>query len=156
VFRRYETGTQIGFENPGESAYYDAISRINLYDLSAIANEDADSLQHYFSTLPMAIIEVRGDRSRFTRSNQAYRDFMARIFHLKLAEMGNSFEYTPEGPGMAFVSRLRQCCEEGGRILFDEVLPDGTTVHCFMRKIADNPVTDTQAAAVAVLAITDK
>jgi hypothetical protein len=156
VFQRYAQGIQIGFENPEEAAYFDAIGRINLYDLSAITKEDADSFQHYFSTLPMAIIEVRGDRSRFTRSNQAYRDFMARIFHLKLAEMGNSFEHTPEGPGMAFVSRLRQCCEEGGRILFDEVLPDGTTVHCFMRKIADNPVTDTQAAAVAVLAITDK
>ena len=156
VFQRYAQGIQIGFENPEEAAYFDAIGRINLYDLSAITKEDADSFQHYFSTLPMAIIEVRGDRSRFTRSNQAYRDFMARIFHLKLAEMGNSFEHTPEGPGMVFVSRLRQCCEEGGRILFDEVLPDGTTVHCFMRKIADNPVTDTQAAAVAVLEITDK
>ena len=156
VFQRYEQGIQIGFENPDEAAYFDAIGRINLYDLSAIAKEDADSFQHYFNTLPMAIIEVRGDQSRFTRSNQAYRDFMARIFNLKLAEIGNSFERTPEGPGMAFVMRLHQCCEEGGRILFDEVLPDGTTVHSFMRKVADNPVTGTQAAAIAVLAITNR
>lgn len=156
VLQRYREGTQIGFENPEESAYFDAIGRINLYDLSAIAKEDADSFQHYFSTLPMAIIEVRGDRSRFTRSNQAYRDFMTRIFHLELAEIGNGFENTPEDPGLAFVDRLHQCCAEGGRTLFDEVLPDGTTVHSFMRKIADNPLTGTQAAAVAVLAITDK
>ena len=154
VFRRYETGTQIGFENPGESAYYDAISRINLYDLSAIANEDADSLQHYFSTLPMAIIEVQGDRARFTRSNQAYRDFMARIFRLNLTALSSGFEDTPEGPGLAFVERLRQCCVNGGRTLFDEVMPDGTTVHSFMRRIAENPLTGTTAAAVAVLAIT--
>ena len=81
---------------------------------------------------------------------------MARIFHLKLAEIGDSFEETPESPGLAFVVRLHQCCIEGGRTVFDEVLPDGTTVHSFMRKIADNPVTGTQAAAVAVLAITDR
>ena len=156
VFQRYEQGTQIGFENPEEAAYFDAIGRINLYDLSAIAKEEADSFQHYFNTLPMAIIEVRDGKSRFTRTNQAYRDFMARIFHLKLAEIGDSFEETPEGPGLAFVARLHQCCIEGGRTVFDEVLPDGTTVHSFMRKIADNPVTGTQAAAVAVLAITDR
>jgi len=155
VFRRYEEGTQIGFENPEESAYYDAIGRINLYDLSAIAKEEADSFQHYFNTLPMAIIEVRGDKSRFTRSNQAYRDFMARIFHLNLATLGDDFNTTPDGPGLAFVSKLRQCCAEGGRSLFDEVMPDGTTVHSFMRRIAEDPVTGTQAAAVAVLAITD-
>ncbi len=156
VFRRYETGIQIGFENPEESAYYDAISRINLYDLSAIANEDDDSFQHYFSTLPMAIIEVQGDRARFTRSNQAYRDFMARIFRLNLATLGGGFEDTPEGPGLAFVEKLRQCCVEGGRTLFDEVMPDGATVHSFMRRIAENPLTGTIAAAVAVLAITGR
>jgi len=155
VFKRYEQGIQIGFENPEESAYFDAIGRINLYDLSAIAKEDADSFQHYFSTLPMAIIEVRGDAARFTRSNQAYRDFMARIFQLDLAALGDEFNATPEGPGLAFVTKLHQCCDEGGRAVFDEVLPDGTTVHSFMRRIADNPATGTRAAAVAVLAITD-
>ena len=111
-------------------------------------------MQHHFSTLPMAIIEVQGDRARFTRCNQAYRDFMARIFHLNLTVLGSSFEDTPEGPGLAFVERLRQCCVNGGRTLFDEVMPDGTTVHSFMRRIAENPLTGTTAAPVAVLAIT--
>jgi len=155
ILERYETGTQIGFENPEESAYFDAIGRINLYDLAAIAKEEKDNFQHYFSTLPMAIIEVRGNKARFTRTNPAYRDFMERTFRFKLNDLSGSFEETPEGPGAPFVLMLRQCCKEGGRAVFDERMPDGTVVHSFMRSIAENPVNETMAAAVAVLAITE-
>ena len=36
---RYKSGRQIGFENPEESAYYDAIGGVNLYDLSIISGK---------------------------------------------------------------------------------------------------------------------
>ena len=155
VFKRYETGTQIGFENPEESDYFNAIGRINLFDLAALAKEDEDSFQHYFSTIPMAIIEVQADRARFTRSNQAYRDFIQRAFGLNLSDLGSTFEDTPEGPGRAFVDQLHKCCDEGGRAVFDETLPSGTVVHSFMRRVTENPLTGTVAAAVAVLAINE-
>ena len=115
--------------------------------------EEEDSVRHYFSTVPMAIIEVQGNRARFTRTNPAYRDFIARLFHIDLSALGDSFEETPEGPGNPFVVMLRQCCREGGRSVFDEKMPDGSVVHSFMRKIAENPLSGTMAAAVAVLAI---
>ena len=156
ILRRYDTGTAIGFENPDEANYFDAIGRINLFDLAVIAKGDEDTLQHYFSTVPMAIIEVRGNKSRFTRSNQAYRDFMKRTFGISLASLGNGFEETPEGPGISFVRMLRQCCQNGGRAMFDEAMSDGTVVHSFMRRIAENPLTGTVAAVVAVLAIGKK
>ena len=156
ILRRYDTGTAIGFENPDEANYFDAIGRINLFDLAVIAKGDEDTLQHYFSTVPMAIIEVRGNKSRFTRSNQAYRDFMKRTFGISLASLGNGFEETPEGPGISFVRMLRQCCQNGGRTMFDEAMSDGTVVHSFMRRIAENPLTGTVAAVVAVLAIGKK
>ena len=154
VFRRYETGMQIGFENPAETEYFDALSRVYLYDLSSITSEEADTFRHYFSTVPMAVIEVKDDSTRFTRVNQAYRDFMARTFRLDLSNLDRAFEQTPPGPGAPFVAMLHKCCEEGGRAMFDEVMPDGTTVHSFMRRVAEDPVTHTTAAAVAVLAIT--
>ena len=155
ILTRYETGTQIGFENPNESDYFEAIGRINLYDLAVLAKDDTDKFRHYFSTIPMAIIEVRNNKARFTRSNQAYRDFMHQTFSIDISCMGSSFEKTPEGPGQPFVQMLHRCCEEGGRAVFDESLPDGTTVHSFMRRIADNPLTGTTAAVVAVLAVND-
>ena len=154
VLSRYERGLQIGFENPEESDYFDAVGRINLYDLAVIAQED-DDLRHYFSTVPMAIIELQGEKSRFTRSNQAYRDFVTRSFGLDLSRLRGNFEDIHEGPGARFAEMLRQCVREGGRAMFDAPLPDGSTVHCFMRKIAENPLSGNVAAAVAVLTISD-
>jgi len=153
IFERYDTGVQIGFEDPGQSGYFDAIDRINLYDLAVIANEE-DTLQHYFSTVPMAIIEVLGKKARFARSNQAYRDFIMRTFHTDIKALGDAFEAPPEGIELPFVETLMSCCREGGRTVFDRVLPDGTTVHIFVRRIAENPRTGTIAAALAVLAVT--
>lgn len=153
ILERYEKNVQIGFEDPKETAYFDSISRINLYDMSMIVKDESDEFGNYFSTLPMAIIEVRGETARFTRTNQAYRDFMKRMFHVDLGELSDEYGETQQGAGYPFVLMLRKCCKEGGRAVFDETLPDGTIVHSFMRRIAEDPVTETTAAAVAVLAI---
>ena len=104
----------------------------------------------------MAVIEVAGNKARFARSNQAYRDFMMRTFNFDLSGLsGNSFEETPEGPGAPFVMMLRKCCAEGGKAFFDETMPDGTIVRSYMRQIADNPLNGTIAAIVAVLVVLD-
>ncbi len=155
ILERYRTGQQIGFENPAESGYFDAIGRINLYDLAVIAKEEEDAFQHYFSTVPMSIIEVREGETRFVRSNHAYRDFMWRAFRLDISELNADYHATREGPGQPFVDALHQCCDGGSRLVFENALPDGSAAHVFMRRIAENPVTGTEAVAVAVLAITD-
>ena len=156
ILERYETGTQIGFENPEESSYFDAIDRINLYDLKAISKDEKEDMKNYYNTVPMAVIEVCGNKARFARSNQAYRDFMDNMFHFDLSGLsGFSFEEVPEGPGAPFVMMLRKCCAEGGKAIFNEEMPDGTTVRSYMCQIANNPLSDTMAAAVAVLAISD-
>ena len=113
-------------------------------------------MKNYYNTVPMAVIEVCGNKARFARSNQAYRDFMDNMFHFDLSGLsGFLFEEVPEGPGAPFVMMLRKCCAEGGKAIFNEEMPDGTTVRSYMRQIANNPLSDTMAAAVAVLAISD-
>ena len=152
ILERYEKGTQIGFENPDETAYYDAIGRINLYDLDGISKEEEDTFRHYFSNLPMAIVEVRGDKVRFTRSNQAYRDFMERTFAISLTGLDTSFEPVTR-LGTTFIAMLKKCCKEGGRVVFDEKVSGGMMIHSFMRRIAENPLSGTIATAVVVLAV---
>ncbi len=154
IIERYEKGIQIGFENPKESSYYDSIGRINLYDLAVISQEETN-FQHYFNTIPMAIIEIRGRKMRFARSNQAYRDFMKVCFNIDVAKSADSFIKFPEGAGKPFIEVLEKQCRDGGRSIMDETLPDGTVVHSFIRKIADNAVTNTAAAVVAVLTVND-
>ena len=153
VLRRYETGTQIGFENPAESGYYDAIGKINLYDLAVVAQDNTEDLKDYFSAIPMAIVEICGERLKFTRSNQAYRDFMERYFGIRLARLWEEAENLPEGHGKEFALLLQKCCEENGRAIFDLTLPSGESVHSFARRVAENDLTGTVAVAVVVLAV---
>ncbi len=139
-------------ENPEEASYFESIGRVNLYDMSVIAQGDEHSLQNTFDTLPMGIIEIQGDSARFVRSNQSYRDFMKRSFGIKISNLASGFvKYDAD-----FMNNVvRTCCEQGLRSFYNEKLPDGSIVHSFARRISVNPVTGNMAVAVAVLSITE-
>ncbi|MBR2697093.1 MAG: EAL domain-containing protein [Clostridia bacterium] len=141
-----------GYENPKESVYYEAIGCVNLYDLAVLANVDESAFQNTFNTLPMSIIEVRGDQARFVRSNQSYRDFINRFF-----SFDQSFQTGAFGKyGDVFMHNVvKVCCEQGARSFFEEKMPDGSVVHSFARRIAVNPVNGDMAVAVAVLSVSE-
>ncbi len=146
---------KIGYENPAESAYYEAIGCVNLYDLAVITNGDENSFQNFFNTLPLGIMEIKEGGIRFVRTNQSYRDFIRRFFGIDLSDNAAEYSDSPFGPGSAFMALVRSCCRDGNRAYFDEQMPDGSIVHSFARKIGTNPVTGVTAAAVAVLSITE-
>ena len=150
IIARYEKGIQIGFENPAASAYYEAVGRINLYDLAVIAGEDGDSFQNAFNTLPMGIIEVRDGGARFVRSNPTYRDFIKRFIGHDVNASNHEFGKF----GSGFMSNIvKSCCETGTRTFYDERMPDGSIVRSFARRIGIKPVTGSIAIAVAVLSV---
>ncbi|MBR3742026.1 MAG: EAL domain-containing protein [Clostridia bacterium] len=153
IVERYQKGIQIGFENAEESEYYEAVSRVNLYDLAVIANEDENAFQNFFNTLPMGIMEIKDDQIRFMRTNQSYRDFIKRFFGVNLSDRSSDFQAASLSVGSSFLKLVKQCCVQGGRAFFDEQMPDGSIVHSFARRIAFNPVTGSAAAAIAVLSI---
>ena len=136
------------YENPEEFSYYEAIGRINLFDLTAIASEEEDVFHNAFNSLPIAIIEIKGDTSRFVRSNPSYRDFVSRFFHFNLSGQGTSFS---KYEGSFMHNLVHTCCGQGGHLLYDGKMPDGSVVHSFARRIGVNPVTGTVAVAIAVL-----
>ena len=150
LLQRYETGQQIGYENPAETEYYEAMGRVNLYDLAVLASEDESDLQNFFNALPMGIIEIKGDTTRFVRSNQPYRDFIRRFFHYDLSHEGSEFvKYDAQ-----FLKNIVQtCCVNGVRTFYDEKMPNGSVVHSFARRIGVNPVNGNIAIAIAVLSI---
>ena len=156
IFDRYETGRQIGFENPMQTGYYDAVSRINLYDVSILTHDDANTFHRFFSTIPMGILELRGNKVRFSRSNQAYRDFVKRTFHVEVGNRMSPFEDLPELMNGSFIDTLKRLEKEGGRIFFDETRQDGLTIHSFIRRIATDEVTGTTALVIAVLSVMSK
>lgn len=152
IFERFVKGMKTGYENPEESEYYESVSRVNLYDLGAIASGESQALQNAFNNVPMSIVEVQGDRLRFMRSNQSYRDFIRRFFRSDPVERGTEFsKFTT-----AFLRNVvRTCREPDTRSFFDEKMSDGSVVHSLARRIGINPVNDSVALAVAVLSVTE-
>ncbi|MDO5702208.1 MAG: EAL domain-containing protein, partial [Lachnospiraceae bacterium] len=152
ILARYRQGRQIGFEDPESSGYYDTIGRFNLYDLEVMTGNDGGSFQHTFNTLPIGVIEVRGDEGRFVRSNSSYREFIRRAFGFDMTDLTNEFSKIDNS---FMLNVKKKCCEQGSRFFFDEKIEDGSTVHSFARRIGKNPVTGETAVAVAVLSISD-
>ncbi len=152
LLERYRTGTQIGFENPAESDYFSAIGRINLYDISVLCSDDADSLQDYFDTLPMAILETDGKIISVNRCNEAYRCFLAKNLMVDISKAGN-FNEMPLETNTTFLRAIRQCAADGKKIFFDEMVAGGDMVHSMLRRIAKNPITGMSCLAVVVLAM---
>ena len=155
IFERYDKGFKFGYENPAESDYYEAIGRVNLYDLAVITNEDDNAFQNFFNTLPMGIMEIQDGHVHFVRTNRSYRDFIKRFFGFELANKAGEYPAAPFGPGSTFMKMVGNCCKSSGRAFFDEQMPDGSVIHAFARKIGVNPVNGTVAAAIAVLSISE-
>ena len=150
IMERYRTGRQIGYENPDESGYFETIGRLNLYDLT-VMSMDEGKFQTAFNMIPIGLIEVNGDSTRFVRSNRSYRDFIKRYFHLDLRHGGTSF--TPYNDSF-MVNVVKNCCEKGIPSFYDEQMPDGSVVHSFARRVSIDPVTGNTAVIIAVLSIT--
>ena len=139
-----------GYEDPEESEYYESLCGLNLYDVGVVAREEKTSLQNTYSTLPMCIIEVKGDTTRFVRTNQSYRDFFLRFFALDPSKLGPEFA---KYDAAFMYNVVKTCCEQGVRTFYDEKMPDGSIVHSFARRIAVNPINGVTAIAIAVLSI---
>lgn len=155
IFRRYAEGRQIGFENPEESDYYEAMGKANLYDLDMVERGEEKELGNFFDTLPMSVLEVCGDRLRLVRTNPAWRDFMGRKFGLSMDDRAGAYAPVQGQPDFSLMERIRLFSGNGKRAFVDEKLPDGSVMHLFLRRIASNPVKGTVAVAAAVLSIMD-
>ena len=147
-------GLRIGYENPDEASYYEAIGRVNLFDLDVLASlEDDGAIQNTFNTLPMGILEVRRDHAQYIRSNQSYREFVKDFFGFDATNDVIDLNIPTSASSSMFLKTVKQCCDSGNRSFFDEKMPDGIVIHQFIKRIGVNPVTGDTAVAVAVLSI---
>ncbi|MBR3019482.1 MAG: EAL domain-containing protein [Clostridia bacterium] len=152
IQQKYTDGQLVGFEDPASSSYFESIGRINVYDLDVIASQEDSSLRTTFDTIPIGIIEVRGDKARFVRSNPSYREFVRRFFGFDIQKTQQ--QYTSYSS--VFMNKIvKNCSEQDGRTIFNEKLADGSVVHCFARRISTNPQTGDIAIAVAILSVTE-
>ena len=153
ILERYASGTQIGFENPEESAYFDSIGKINLFDLGSVANDRSGLMGNYFDTLPMGIVEVSDRSVRHVRCNHAFRDFTKRMFSVEPEAIETTLGSFSEKNRLRFIQTLNQICRSGTVSVMDRKMPDGSVVHFLLRPLSANPVSGYAALAVAVLSV---
>ena len=155
ILERIEKNIQIGFENPDETHYYEAVGRVNLHDLAVISYGNEQDFSNVFNMLPMAIIEVKDTSIRFVRTNQSYRNFFSKSFGFGLMGKPIPISEILHSAGTAFIKSVLQVAKDGKRTFTDEILPDGSQANYFIRRLAENPITKRTALAVAVLSVKD-
>ena len=153
ILERNRKGIQIGYENPREGDYFEAVGRANLFDMTMVSSEDVKSLRSFFQALPMGILEYRNDEVRFIRSNGCFREYMHRFYGVSVSESSASFTAAPFGGDTALMEQLKACCRNHSGAFFGARLPDASLAHCAMRWIGNNPVTGSAAVTLAVVSI---
>lgn len=154
ILERYRSGTQIGFENPEETDYYAAIGKINLYDLAILSNDDEEVFEHYFNTIPMAIVESTDEHFMLVRCNSTYRSLVTKLLGQFPIGRYVSFKKGDGITSQEFLNAIHECANKGSKMLLEDRLSDGTVMQIFLKNIAHNPVTGANAVAIAVLTIT--
>ena len=155
ILAKYTVETRNGFEDTREAAYYDTVGRVNLFDLSFLANVDDSAVKNIFDTVPMGIMEVDSGRScvRYIRTNQSFRDFMKRAFTLDLSDPAREYPILKNDHGSSMLKAIEQCRINSNRAFIDEVMKDGSTARSFLRIMDKNPVNGKESVAIAVLSI---
>ena len=154
IIERNKKHIQIGFENPAEADYFEALGRVNLYDL-VISRNDDKNLNKYFDTFPMVVYGLDDEKATFIRCNKSYRDFVGEYFPNSKDKRVISYEDVKPGVGYYSFNAVRQCAKSGENAIIDDRTSDGLTLQLFIRRVAVNPVTGVAAVAVAVLSNTD-
>ena len=152
IRERYRSGTQIGYENPAESSYFEAISRSNLFDPLVFEEQNNDN---FFLSLPVCIMEIKDDMVHFLRCNKSYQAFAKKYFDLDISVGSSGTATIVSSYEQSFMEQIFLCCKNEAPSFFDQKLHTGQTAHFFARKIDRNPVTERTAVAIAVLSITE-
>ena len=154
IFERYRSGIGIGFENPKETEYYSKIGKINLYDLSVITNNEGESFQNYFNTLPMIVIEASENEISFVRGNKSYRSFMQKYFPSFADKTKMKLQKSEKDNKIAvFTNAIIKCRDSVKNEIIDVEISDGTGLHIYIGRLAENPVSSLTALVVVVLSI---
>ena len=150
IFLQHEEGRQMKRENPDETTYYEALGRINLYDLSVIANEEngngpEENLNNYFSTLPMAVIECDEEGMTVVRCNRSYRDFLGRTFGAASVGEKVSYDDAVLSKATSFIEGIKKCMRDDGRLFVREEVGEEKVIKSFIRSIGHKPGSNVSA-----------
>lgn len=149
ILDRYDNGKQIGFENPLESDYFEAIGRVNLYNFTAVSGDSVQT--DYFNTMPVSIYEVTDGDIAIIRCNKAYQNSVGKIFGIDdySKRVPHSFfegEYREN-----FLDLMLECAESGEQAIVERTFDKIYKANMLFRRVAVNSVTGAKAVALVLL-----
>ena len=149
ILDRYDNGKQIGFENPLESDYFEAIGRVNLYNFTAVSGDSVQT--DYFNTMPVSIYEVTDGDIAIIRCNNAYQNSVGKIFGIDdySKRVPHSFfegEYREN-----FLDLMLECAESGEQAIVERTFDKIYKANMLFRRVAVNSVTGAKAVALVLL-----
>ena len=151
ILRRYAGGEGIGFENVNASEYYNAISKTNLSDPGV--NNDVHSMDSYYNSVPMGIIELDGDRIYAVRFNLPFQSVVSRLKGVPIDLSGKKNMRVEIELDEVFRDAAVRCAETGEWEYIRDCVLRGITINAFLRRIADNPVTGATAVLVIMISV---
>ena len=154
IWERIRTGILVGYENPEEGPYFEAIGRANLFDMTLSTNGEPKNFRGYFQTLPMGIMEYQNGSVRFIRSNHSFRKYLHHFYNINISDAEPEFNRAHFGGDELLLEQIRTRSEQHSQMYFNTTLPDGSTAHSTMRWIGTDPVTGCTAVALVILSIT--
>ncbi|MDO5702175.1 MAG: EAL domain-containing protein [Lachnospiraceae bacterium] len=147
---KYQHGTGVYLENMMESMYYATISTTNLSD-PMIDSDTGSMLYQYFNSVPMGIIEIRGNEFCLLRANRTYCDLLIDTFGMDMPRDIKNVANIRFVPDSAFAEALLACDADGNWSSFDKQKAVSNKLIAFMRQIACNPVNGYRAILIIVL-----
>ena len=107
----------IGVESPVERSYYDAIGQVNVLSANPLANiqrQDTPVSGKDMNSIPLAILELRQDRSRLLYVNGAFGETIRSVDWKKLLGLHSLEDGIFQWQNLSRISdQLRQVLEEG-------------------------------------------
>ena len=149
ILDRYEKGNQIGFENPLESDYFEAIGRVNLYDFTAVSGDSVQS--DYFNTMPVAIYEVTDGDIAIIRCNKAYQNSVGKMFGIEDHSKRMPFSAFDGEYRKNFLDLMLECAESGEQAIVERTFDKIYKANMLFRRVAVNSVTGAKAVALVLL-----
>ena len=102
----------------------------------------------------MAVLEADAHSAVIIRANRSCREFLTRHIGFRPEENPqNAIVLDDPSQMRPFVAAIIRRRDGGGWENLQEPLPNGDTIHAFIRHLATNPVTGKTALAVVVLTV---
>lgn len=148
-------GANVGnkVEDEKETAYYDAISKINVVDPEV--NTDYNwKANEFFGQLPTGILEFREDSIYILRYNRTFANFLVKTDYIDETDLGQVMIRQKRLPETSFIDTIKKSVDTGRWELQEGLKESGMTLDVFVKFIGRNPITGYVAFEVVIITIT--